>query len=107
MTLCKVLDVSESGFHAWKRRPKPRRAAENRNLKSQVKAAFAEIRETYGSPRIRAKLRSSGISIGKYRAARLMKEAGILARRSKRFEKITDSNHKLPMAPNLVERRFE
>lgn len=107
MALCKVMDVSESGFHAWKHRPESSRASENRNLKAHVKAAFNESRETYGSPRIKARLRSQGISIGKHRTARLMKEAGIMARKPKRFRKTTDSNHKLPIAPNLVERRFE
>jgi len=101
------MNVSESGFHAWKHRPESRRDSENRNLKAQVAAAFAESRETYGSPRIKAKLKSRGISIGKHRTARLMKEAGIMARRTKRFRKTTDSNHKLPIAPNLVERRFK
>jgi putative transposase len=107
VALCKVLDVSESGFHAWKQRPESKRASENRHLKAQVKVAFAESRETYGSPRIKLKLESKGIPIGKHRTARLMKEAGIVARKPKRFKKTTDSKHKLPIAPNLVERRFE
>lgn len=65
VSLCKAMDVSQSGFYARKHRPESSRAAENRNLKAQVKAAFAESRETYGSPRIRARLKSSGIFICK------------------------------------------
>jgi putative transposase len=101
------MEVSESGFYAWKHRPESVRASEDRKLKARVSAVFAESRETYGSPRIKARLADMGFSVGKHRTARLMKEAGIMARRPKRFRKTTDSNHNLPIAPNLVERRFE
>ncbi len=107
MSLCKVMDVSESGYHAWKQRPEARRTSENRNLSARVRAAFVESRETYGSPRIKRRLAEMGVSIGKHRTARLMKESGIVARKPKRWKKTTDSNHKLPIAPNLVERRFK
>lgn len=106
-TLCKMLDVSESGYHAWKKRPPSRRATENARITAHLKAEFKRSRETYGSPRLTDELRDGGIKAGRHRVARLMREAGIRAKKPRRFKKTTDSRHDLPRAPNLVERRFD
>jgi transposase InsO family protein len=106
-TLCKTLDVSESGYHAWKRRPLSKRATENARITAHMSAEFKRSRETYGSPRLTDELRDGGIKAGRHRVARLMREAGIRARRPRRFRRTTDSRHALPIAPNLVERRFD
>lgn len=79
-TLCKALDVSESGFHAWKGRPESNRSKEDRVLTLHVKAEFERSRKSYGTPRIKMELDSKGIPIGKHKAAKLMREAGIKAR---------------------------
>lgn len=106
-TLCKTLDVSESGYHAWKRRPPSKRATENARIMAHITAEFKRSRETYGSPRLADELRDGGIKAGRHRIARLMREAGIRARRPRRYKRTTDSKHALPIAPNLVERRFD
>jgi putative transposase len=105
-TLCKTLDVSESGYHAWKRRPPSKRATENACITAHIKASFQKSRETYGSPRLVGDLRDGGIKAGRHRIARLMREAGIRAKKPKRWKKTTNSKHDLPRAPNLVERRW-
>ncbi len=105
--LCRTLDVSESGYHAWRRRPPSTRAAENVRIAVHIKASFAKSRETYGSPRLTEDLRCSGIKTGRHRVARLMRESGIHARRPKRWKATTDSRHNLPRAPNLVARRWD
>jgi transposase InsO family protein len=91
---------------AWKGRPESNRSKEDRALTLHVKAEFERSRKTYGSPRIKMELDSKGIPIGKHRAAKLMKEAGIKARKPRKFKITTDSAHKLERAPNLVDRRF-
>lgn len=106
-TLCKVLSVSESGYHAWKKRPPSRRAIENERITVHIKAEFKRSRETYGSPRLTDELKDGGVKTGRHRVARLMREAGIRAKKPPRFKKTTDSRHDLPRAPNLVERRFD
>ena len=106
VTLCKVLDVSESGYHAWKRRPPSTRATENERITAHLKAGFKRSRATYGSPRLTEELREGGQRVGRHRVARLMRDAGLRARRPRRFKRTTDSRHALPVAPNLVERRF-
>lgn len=71
-----------------------------------MKAEFERSRKNYGSPRIKLELDSRGMPIGKHRAARLMREAGIKARKPRKFKVTTDSSHKMDRAPNIVNRRF-
>ena len=106
-TLCRVLDVSESGYYYWKNRPPSKRATDNERIMAHIHAEYNRSRRTYGSPRLTLELNESGIKTGRQRVARLMQKAGICARKPPRFKKTTDSNHDLPRAPNLVERRFE
>jgi putative transposase len=75
-------------------------------LSLHVKAEFESSRRTYGSPRIKLELDSKGIDAGKHRIARLMREAGIKARKPKKFKVTTNSSHGLERAPNIVQRRF-
>jgi len=104
--MCRLLEVSRSGFYAWLRREEGEaspRALENRRLTERIKAIHAKSRETYGSPRIHAELRKSGDECGKNRVARLMSQAGIRSKVRKKFRvKTTDSNHAYPIAPNLL-----
>jgi transposase InsO family protein len=100
--LCEALLVSRSGYYAWLRRPEMpgRRATENARLQAQVRAAFAESRNTYGSPRL---ARALGYPGRRNRIARLMHREGLWARqRSKYRVATTDSRHADPIAPNRL-----
>lgn len=105
--MCEHLDVSRSGYYAWLERPAPTRAAEDAEIAAEITAAHARSRKTYGSPRIHAELRARGRRVGKKRVERLMRESGLQARRKRRFRRTTDSNHTNPVAPNVVERKFD
>lgn len=105
--LCRVLEVSRSGFHAWRKRPQAPRVRSDAQLAAKVAAVHARSRKTYGSPRVHAELRAQGIRVGKKRVERLMQENGLEARRKRRFRKTTDSKHSNPIAPNVVARKFE
>lgn len=105
--LCRVLDVSRSGFHAWRGRPQAPRVRSDAQLAVQVAAIHKRSRKAYGSPRVHAELRAKGVRVGKKRVERLMRENGLEARRKRRFRKTTDSKHSHPIAPNLVARKFE
>jgi putative transposase len=74
--LCKVLDVSASGYLAWKERPACRRQRDDMVLLARVRSAFALSNGTYGSPRMVHELRDNGLTIGRRRVARLMRENG-------------------------------
>jgi putative transposase len=106
--LCEALLVSRSGYYAWLRRPQQPglRATENARLQAQVRAAFAQSRNTYGSPRLAQALGCPG---RRNRIARLMHQAGLWARqRSKYRVATTDSRHEGPIAPNrLLELKAE
>jgi putative transposase len=104
--LCKVLGVSQSGYFAWRNRPACQRQREDLVLLAHVRSAFALSNETYGSPRLTRELQDQGLSVGRRRTARLMRENGLKARRPRRFKRTTDSLHAFPIAPNLLEQDF-
>jgi transposase InsO family protein len=105
--MCRVLEVSASGYYAWLGRPMSRRAREERRLVRAIKEIHQEKRGVYGSPRVHAELGSKGMHHGRKRIARLMRESGIRARQIKRYKATTDSKHFYPVAPNLLQREFE
>jgi len=109
---CRVLEVAASGFRAWRKRRsgKPRAASGGRvtdlALVTHIRAAFAASKQTYGWPRMVRQLRSEGLRIGKERVRKAMKIHDIRVRSRSRFKVTTDSNHNLPIAPNLLNRQF-
>jgi transposase InsO family protein len=104
--LCQVLDVSPSGYFAWKNRPASRRQREDLVLLAHVRSAFSLSHETYGSPRMTHELREQGLETGRRRVARLMRENGLRARQPRRFRRKTDSQHAFPVAPNRLDQDF-
>ena len=104
--MCNQLGLSASGYYAWGRRPVSQRQQDDEALLEKIRASHRRSRGTYGSPRIYDDLKEQGETVGRHRVARLMQENGITARPLKRFRKTTDSNHDLPVAPNLLERNF-
>lgn len=103
--LCQMLEVSSSGYYDWRKRaqePGPR-AQQNHILGERIKDIHAQSRATYGSPRVLMALRREGSRHGRNRIARLMKAQGLFGRQRRRYRlKTTDSNHALPIAPNLL-----
>jgi len=104
--LCAAVGVSRSAFYGWCRGTPSERALANERILAEIRAIHSEHEARYGSPRVLAELRDRGVEVGKHRVARLMRENGLRARPRRRFKRTTDSGHKLPVAPNLLERRF-
>jgi len=104
---CEVLDVSRSGYYAWRDRPAAKRSLDDAEVLVEIETAYAAGRGNYGSPRVHRELRASGRRVGKKRVERLMRETGLAARKKRRFRKTTDSNHLDPIAPNVLERNFD
>ena len=75
--LCRVLGVSQSGYFAWRSRPACRRQRDDMVLLAHVRSAFALSNGTYGSPRMTRELQDSGLTVGRRRIARLMRENGL------------------------------
>lgn len=99
--MSRVLGVSRSGFYAAQCREPSARACEDERLRLEIRIAHRESKRRYGSPRIAKQIRSS-----EKRVARLMREDGLRAKKRRRFRATTDSNHRHPIAPNLLEREF-
>ena len=76
-------------------------------LIARVRQIHSESRGSYGSRRMSGQLREDGYNVGRYRAGNLMNKAGVSVKHRKKFKRTTDSNHKLPVAPNLLNRQFE
>jgi putative transposase len=105
--LCRCLQVTPSGFYAWRRRPESAHARDDRRLKVLVQASFAESKQRYGSPRVHADLLELRERVSRKRIVRLMQEEGLQARARKRYKVTTMSDHDQPVAANLLDRQFE
>jgi putative transposase len=104
--LCQVVEVSQSGYFAWRSRPASPRQREDLVLLAHIRSAFARSNGTYGSPRVTRELQDEGLKVGRRRTARLMRANGLKARQKRRFKRTTDSHHSFPIAPNLLEQDF-
>ena len=105
--MCRVLEVSLSGYRAWSRGGKPdRKRLTDAQMLVLIQSIHAELKGAYGSPRMVRALRARGIPASKARVERLMQENGIRARHKRRYKVTTDSKHHLPVADNLLARNF-
>lgn len=104
--MCRVLEVSESGYHAWRQRPPSARTQENLRLETEIKAAHQRTRETYGPQRLQSDLADHGIPASVYRIKRIRRRLGLRCKQKRKFKATTNSSHTLPLAPNLLDRQF-
>jgi len=105
--LCRVLEVTRSGFYAWRARKPSVRNLEDEQLRPKIVKAFETGRGTYGSPRVRDELVDQGFEIGRKRVARLMRELGLRGVSPRKFRVTTNSDHDHPVAENVLNRNFE
>ncbi len=105
--LCRCLQVTPSGFYAWRRRPESTHAREDRRLKILVRASFDASRRNYGSPRVHEDLIEQHVRVSRKRIVRLMQEENLKARVRKRYKHTTVSDHDQPIADNLLQQTFD
>ena len=105
--MCRVLEVSRSGYYAWRKRPKSQRRIKNELLLDNIQSVHQKSRQRYGSYRIWRALLQLGVRCGRNRVVRLMRHAGLKSRRSRKFKATTNSKHNLPVAPNLLNQNFK
>ncbi len=105
--MCRVLDLSPSGYYAWLDREPSARAKRDEELTERIETVWRENRRVYGRPRIYADLKEAGERVGEKRVGRLMKQAEIVgASRRRRGPKTTRRNEDARPAPDLIERDF-
>jgi len=104
---CEVLEVSRSGYYAWRDRPASARERRREELTRKVKAAHQENRGVYGSPRVSRVLKAQGEAACENTVAKVMRESGIRAKTRRKFvPRTTDSSHERPVAENVLARDF-
>jgi len=105
--MCRALEVSRSGYYAYKKRPKSQGRIKNEALLIEIKRVFVENKENYGSPRIWNELNNvKHIRCSENRVARVMREAGVVAVQKRKFRLTTNSKHDYPVWPNILDRNF-
>jgi putative transposase len=102
--MCKALNVSPSGYYAWRTRPVSAREMANQQLIEKISTAHTKSLETYGSPRIYHELKVQGVTCSENRVARLMRLYHIQAKQVKCYKVTTKRNQAHPVAPNLLKR---
>jgi transposase InsO family protein len=105
--LCRVLDVSRSGYHAFVSRGPSKRAQDNARLAVAIQAAHVRSRETYGPERLQDERRDDGFQAGVSHIKRLRRKLGLRGKQARQFKATTNSNHGLPVAENLLHQKFE
>jgi putative transposase len=105
--MCNALEVSRSGYYAWRRRRASKRVQQTQQLRVAIHAAHRTGRGTYGSPRITQELKAQGVQIGRHRVARLMREQDLQGVPRRRFRITTMSDPCLAAAPNGLAREFQ
>jgi putative transposase len=105
-TMCRVLEVSTSGYYAWLKRPPSAHERRDEELRLSIDEIHDASRQTYGVPRVHAELKADGERVARKRVARLMREAGRqgASRRAKAFTTRRDDDAR--PAPDLVDRKF-
>ena len=107
-SMCKALGVSRGGYYGWVSRqdqPSPRQQRQAL-LNQQVKDAFEARKKRSGSPMLTVDLKEQGLPYDRKTVAESMKRQGLRAKAARKFKATTNSDHNLPVAPNLLQQDF-
>lgn len=104
--VCKILQVSQSGYHKWLKNKVSLRAKENQRILEIIKFHHNKSKATYGLPRIYAAIRKEGVIVNKKRIARLMKLNNIKTKTKRRFRVTTSQSSKAKASENLLNQNF-
>lgn len=105
--MCQALEVSRSGYYAYKKWPQSQQRLDNEKLLIEIRRVFVDNDSNYGSPRIWNELNNvQGIRCSENRVARVMREAAIVVIQKRKFRVTTNSKHDYPVWPNVLNRNF-
>jgi len=104
--LCHVMQVSHSGYYAWRKRPAKLISADELRLYRRMKELFAESRGSLGSRMLLKQLRKEGFKVGRYRVRRLMKQLNLVVTQRRAYKVTTVRKHSHRVADNLVDQQF-
>lgn len=104
--MCRLLNVSRSGYYDWCQRDESQRSRRTRELMQRVRQVHLESRGVYGARKIHQDLIAQGETCGRHKVARLMHEAGLKGCPKRRFRRLPDSVPSHPIAPNILDQQF-
>jgi putative transposase len=104
--MCKVLQVSRSGYYEWLERAESASARRRKELSQQIQQIYLDSRRLYGSPKITRRLWQEGVRVSQKTVGRLMRASGIQSRTVKKYKATTNSKHNLPVHENKLDRQF-
>jgi putative transposase len=104
--MCKVMEVSASGYYSWQKRVPSNRKLYNKYLLTHIRQVYDISKRRYGSPRITKELKMQGIKASQPLIAKLMREENIRSIVKKKFKVTTDSSHNYPVAENKLKQEF-
>ena len=104
--MCRVLEVSRSGYYYWLRGSKSPQIERSKELKEKIQTAYFKAKGRYGSPCIQVELSRTGTEVSRPTVAKYMKQMGLRSKLARKFRVTADSNHKEPVADNLLNRDF-
>ena len=105
--MCRQLEVSRTGYYQWIRRAPSNRSMSNAALDAQVAAIYARSKGSYGRPRIVRGLREQGVGVSHERVRNSLKRQGLRPVSKRPYRVTTHSAHDKPIAPNVLDRRFD
>ena len=104
--ICRLMDVTDRGLRAWKRRPPSLRQRRDLILLAHIREQHRLCLGSYGRPRMTEELKALGLQVGQRRVGRLMRQNNITVVRTRKFKRTTDSHHTFNIAPNLLKQDF-
>lgn len=105
--MCQVLEVSRGGYYDWDERPKSKREIENEQILEIAKKSYEECRGMCGLDKLLADVREKFPKCSRNRLYRIQKENNLYSKRKRKFKATTNSNHKLPVAKNILNQDFQ
>lgn len=105
--MCKVMQVSRSGFYKWKQAGPSEQERRKAKVLKRITYHFHDSEKRYGSRKITRMLHNEGIALSERTVSSYMQELGLRSCVSRKFKvQTTDSNHNLPIAPNVLKQKF-
>ena len=104
--MCKVLEVSKSGYYDWLDRPTSDKAKGSNKLLITIRKIFQDSRGCYGYRKVYKQLQNSGIACSINTVASIMHRNNMFSKVKKKFKATTNSNHNFPVAENILDRKF-
>jgi putative transposase len=104
--MCRVLDVSDSGYYDWRDRPPSERQQRHQQIAQAAARAYFESHRIYGYRKVHQDLRSAGVPCGEDMVRQVMRENGLHSRIRRKYITTTDSDHAEPVADNILNRDF-